>query len=73
MINDVNMKKFLFIVALLVQQIDVLAVTVETTVNLNAYYPEYTKIDLIYGQMPKASEKDVEFCCEAAFTGCSIL
>ena len=35
MINEVNMKKFLFIVALLVQQIDVLAVTVETTVNLN--------------------------------------
>ncbi len=33
------MKKFLFIVALLVQQIDVLAVTVETTTNLNVYYP----------------------------------
>ena len=32
-------------------------------------YPEYTKIDLICGQMPKASQKDVEFCCEAAFTG----
>ena len=69
MINEVNMKKFLFIVALLVQQIDVLAVTVETTTNLNVYYPEYTKIDLICGQMPKASQKDVEFCCEAAFTG----
>ena len=69
MINEVNMKKFLFIVTLLVQQIDVLAVTVETTVNLNVYYPEYTKIDLICGQMPKASQKDVEFCCEAAFTG----
>ena len=45
------------------------AVTVEKTVNLNVYYPEYTKIDLICGQMPKASQKDVEFCCEAAFTG----
>jgi len=63
------MKKFLFIVALFVQQIDVLAVNVETTANLNVYYPEYTKIDLICGQMPKASQKDVEFCCEAAFTG----
>ncbi len=60
MINEVNMKKFLFIIAFLVQQIDVLAVTVETTVNLNVYYPEYTKIDLICGQMPKASQKDVE-------------
>ena len=45
------------------------AVTVETTTNLNVYYPDYTKIDLICGQMPKASQKDVEFCCEAAFTG----
>ena len=69
MINEMNMKKFLFIVALLVQQIDVLAVTVETTTNLNVYYPEYTKIDLVCGQMPKTSQKDVEFCCEAAFTG----
>ena len=69
MINDVNMKKFLFIVALFVQQIDVIAVTVERTVNLNVYYPEYTKIDLVCGQMPKAAQKDVEFCCEAAFTG----
>ena len=69
MINDVNMKKFLFIVALFVQQIDVIAVTVERTVNLNVYYPEYTKIDLVCEQMPKAAQKDVEFCCEAAFTG----
>ena len=45
------------------------AVTVETTANLNVYYPEYTKIDLVCGQMPKTSQKDVEFCCEAAFTG----
>lgn len=28
-----------------------------------------TKIDCICGQMPKAEQKDVEFCCEAAFTG----
>ena len=45
------------------------AVTVETTTNLNVYYPKYTKIDLVCGQMPKAAQKDVEFCCEAAFTG----
>ena len=45
------------------------AVTVETTTSLNVYYPEYTKIDLVCGQMPKTSQKDVEFCCEAAFTG----
>ena len=63
------MKKFVFLVALLVLQIDVHAVTVETTSNLNVYYPEYSKIDLVCGQMPKAAQKDVEFCCEAAFTG----
>ena len=68
MINEMNMKKILFIVVLLVLQIVVHAVTVETTSNLNVYYPEYTKIDLVCGQMPKAEQKDVEFCCEAAFT-----
>jgi hypothetical protein len=26
--------------------------TIETTTNLNVYYPEYTKIDLVCGQMP---------------------
>ena len=45
------------------------AVTVETTTNLNVYYPEYSRVDLVCGQMPKATQKDVEFCCEAAFTG----
>lgn len=45
------------------------ATNVETTANLNVFYPEYTKIDLVCGQMPKTSQKDVEFCCEAAFTG----
>ena len=45
------------------------AVTVETTANLNVYYPQYSKIDLVCGQMPKAAQKDVVFCCEAAFTG----
>lgn len=45
------------------------AVKVETTANLYVFYPSYTKIDLVCGQMPKAAQKDVDFCCEAAFTG----
>ena len=53
--------------ALLLLQISCFAVTVETTANLNVYYPEYTKVDLVCGQMPKAGQKDVEFCFEAAF------
>ena len=44
-------------------------VTVERTANLNVYYPEYTGIDLVCGHMPSAAQKNVEFCCEAAFTG----
>ena len=54
---------------LMLLQIKCFAVTVETTANLNVYYPEYSRIDLVCGQMPKAAQKDVEFCCEAAFTG----
>ena len=63
------MKRVFYIVVLLILHINGYAVTVETTVNLNVYYPEYSKIDLVCGQMPKATQKDVEFCCEAAFTG----
>jgi len=37
-------------------QLNGYAVTVETTANLNVYYPEYTKIDLVCGQMPKAAQ-----------------
>ena len=63
------MKKILYIATFLFLQLNGYAVTVETTTNLNVYYPEYTKIDLVCGQMQKAAQKDVEFCCEAAFTG----
>ena len=63
------MKKIIIIIVLLVQMIKGDAVTVETTTNLYVYYPEYSKIDLVCGQMPKTTQKNVEFCCEAAFTG----
>ena len=63
------MKKIISIIALVLLQISCYAVIIETTANLNVYYPEYTKIDLVCGQMPKTTQKDVEFCCEAAFTG----
>lgn len=35
------------IMALMLLQIGCFAVTVETTTNLNVYYPEYAKIDLV--------------------------
>lgn len=64
-----SMKMIIIQAAFLILTAKVFAVTVETTANLNVYYPDYAKIDLICGQMPKAAQKDVEFCCEAAFTG----
>ena len=66
------MKRIVFIVSLLTLTLKGYAVTVETTVNLNIYYPEFSRIDLVCGQMPKTAQKDVEFCCEAAFTGESL-
>ena len=62
-------KKLHLIVSLLLLVLNGNAVTVMSTENLNVYYPEYSKIDLVCGQMPKTNQKDVEFCCEAAFTG----
>ena len=62
------MKQLLSIVVLSALSVTGHAV-VEKTANLNVYYPEYSRIDLVCGQMPKAAQKDVEFCCEAAFTG----
>ena len=64
-----KMNRIIGITMLLAIVVNSLAVNIETTTNLNVYYPEYTKIDLVCGLMPKTSQKDVEFCCEAAFTG----
>lgn len=64
-----NKKNLIIILALLILANKGYAVTVETTFNLNVYYPEYSKIDFVCGQMPKSTDKNVEFCCEAAFTG----
>ena len=63
------MKKIIIIVGLLILSIGAEAVSVETTTNLKVYYPDYSRIDLVCGKMPKPTQKDVEFCCEAAFTG----
>ena len=61
--------RIIIIIVSLALAAKVSAVTFETTTNLNVYYPVYSKIDLVCGQMPKAAQKDIEFCCEAAFTG----
>jgi len=56
------MKKVFTILTLLILQMNCFAVTIETTANLNVYYPEYSKIDLVCGQMPKTIQKDVVLC-----------
>ena len=63
------MKKCIIILFLLALSLSIYAVKVERPANLNVYYPEYSRIDLVCEQMPKAAQQDVEFCCEAAFTG----
>ena len=62
-------RKLYLIVSLALLSVACYAVTVETTTNLNIYYPDYSRIDLVCGKMPEVVDKDVEFCCEAAFTG----
>ena len=44
-------------------------VRVERHDSLTVYYPDYSRIDLVTGQMPSKSEKEVIFVCAAAFTG----
>ena len=41
----------------------------DTTVNgLIVYYPQYSRIDLVCGQMPSQQDTNVVLCAEAAFT-----
>ena len=62
--------RYLFcVIAAVIITSECYAVTIETTATLRVYYPDFSRIDLVCGQMPKITQKDVEFCCEAAFTG----
>ncbi len=63
------MKKILFIVTLFFLHVYCYAVSIESTADLNVYYPKYSKVDLVCGKMPVKGLAQVEFCCEAAFTG----
>ena len=42
---------------------------VASTATLNIYYPNYSSVDMAFGKMPDTSNRTVDFCCEAAFTG----
>lgn len=43
-------------------------VRVDTTDDLLAYYPQFSRIGLVCGVMPCQSDAEVIFCAEAAFT-----
>lgn len=46
------------------------SVLIDNTADLIVYYPSFSKVDLVTGVMPNGDvEKDVIFCCEAAYTG----
>lgn len=55
------------------QRIDLIkqeqTVLIESTSELIIYYPQYSDIDLVCGNMPDKNNKDVLFCCGASFTG----
>ena len=42
---------------------------IESTDDLIFYYPQYSNIDLACEKMPEKTDKNVLFCCGAAFTG----
>ena len=44
-------------------------VVVDTTADLLAFYPQFKRVDLVFGKMPSPSDERVLFCCSAAFTG----
>lgn len=47
---------------------DMNTIAIDSTAEVIAYYPSFTRIDLVCGTMPTQSETDVVLCCEAAFT-----
>lgn len=49
------------------------AVKIEHRDGLIIYTPRFSRIDLATGKMPSKNDRDVIFCCEAAFTGEKLL
>lgn len=41
---------------------------VDSTDEVIAYYPQFSRLDLVCGTMPSQDQQDVIFCAEAAFT-----
>lgn len=44
------------------------AVTIDNNGEVIAYYPQFSRIDLVCGTMPSKDDQHVVFCAEAAFT-----
>ena len=65
---NMNMRAAL-VVILLLAAVRCYSTTVEETAYLYVYYPEYSRIDFVCGKAPKGTDKSVDFCCVAAYTG----
>ncbi len=50
------------------QSEDMEPVVIEKTAEVIAYYPQFSRIDMVCATMPGKDEADVIFCCEGAFT-----
>ena len=42
---------------------------IDSTTQLKIYYPQFSRVDLVCGEMPPTSQTDIIMCCAAAFTG----
>ena len=71
-INTATALKYKIIALLSVMMttfIHISATEVARTEHLTYYYPQFSSIDLSLERMPQTSSNEVDFCCEAAFTG----
>ena len=57
------------LLSVLIAALDMSATEVVRTEHLTYYYPQFSDIELSLERMPQTGSKEVDFCCEAAFTG----
>lgn len=68
--ENVSVKKGFFLAVLATMlSLGSSATEISQTEHLTFYYPIFKSIDLSVDKMPGSSNPNVEFCCEAAFTG----
>ena len=64
-----KMKKRLCMMLAVMMALGAMAATEESTEKLRIFTPQFSRIDLVCGTMPTTTDSQVDFCCEAVFTG----